>query len=379
MASFARQLYGVFVVGAVALTVLSIVLLLAAALLGGMTAGMDTGDTPRNKTASPDPITGQSVSFEDTTNAREILEVYSVKDSTGYAIQLNGSADSYAKSKTSVSLADERNWSLSTWARLQTTGESQAVASLDGRVVIQYNQSTQQWVGWYYDDGSGYSYDVRVAAPNQPGNLSLVTVTANASHLTIYRNTTQGSTANISTASVAPLNTSVSNLNGTIDEMRVFADATNDSEQSDLYSSPVAPRPERNRTGRIMYDEGSGTTSAFYFTSTSVELSNADWVQGLAGNELTEGTDYELDTASGGVTALAGGRIDGAPVVWIDYRFRPLNFVGQIGETAQVALSLFSSSVIVIPAVTVLSALLGMIVWLSRYAGSSSDDRGNGR
>jgi hypothetical protein len=290
-------IYTVLIVGAVSLVVLSIVLLLGTALVGGMAGAMGVNEDPVNRTASPDPITETAVGFENTNDGREITRVYRVEDSTGTGVELTGAEDSFMQAEADVELATGGNWSVSTWAAVDAgaAGKTMATVSADGRVVIQYNGTDSEWRAWYYEEGGRDSYLANVSAPNQPGDLSLVTATANETHFWIYRNGTRGETKSITTDSIASLNLSATNWDGRLDETRTFDDYTNDTEQSDLTTNPVAPRPDRNRTARLTYDEGEGDTTAMYFTGERATLSNFTWVDGLAGNLLTEGADYTLN------------------------------------------------------------------------------------
>lgn len=362
--------YQILVFGAIALVVLSTTLLLGLAVVGSVADDLGQTKQPRNKTASPDPVTGQAVSFDDTTHSAAVLAVYQVNDSTGYGIRLTGASDSFVESQESFELAGDDTWSVSTWARVNESAGSKTMTavSANGRVLLQYNGTDGNWTAWYYDESSTNSYRVNVSAPDQPGNYTLVTVTSNSTHLWMYANTSKGDVKNITASNIADVGVSATNWNGSLDETRTFDDPTNDSQQSTLYSNPVAPRPDRTRTARIMYDEGSGTTTAIYFTSTRADLSNTTWVTGLSGNELTEGTDYTLDQDAGTITALGGGRIDGAPVVWIDYRYQPLNRVGEVAAALSSAFTLFGSSVIVIPAIGVLAVLFGGLLYAVRVA-----------
>jgi len=380
-----RGQLGVFwllVAGAVVLTVLTVTLLFGMLFVGSVATDLGGSGDPINKTASPNPETAQAVNFENTNGPNEILQVYQVNDSTGYAIELTGTDDSFYKSHSNINLASDENWSVSTWARVDDDAGSKNMTAIsaNGRVIIQYNGSDGNWSAWYYDDGTGNSYVLETSAPDQPGNLTLVTTTANDTHFKLYRNNSLEATANLSTSNVEDADLNATNWDGTLDEARVFDDATNDSEQSDLYNNPVAPRPERNRTARLMFDEGSGDRTAIYFTRTYADLSNHTWVTtGLNGHILTDGVDYTINQDSGTITALDGGPIDGAPVVWIDYEYRALEDVGQVGQNIAPAFELFGQAVLVIPAIAVLGVLIAGLLAAVSMAGSSfgNQSRGN--
>lgn len=381
--------FSVLLGGAIALVVVTVIVLLGLAVVGGMAQSMGTEGDPTNKTGSPNPATGQAVSFENTAGGREVLEVYSVEDSRGNAVRLTGADDSFVQSQESVDLASGDNWTVATWARVRDGqgSASMTAVSANGEVLIQYNGSEGNWSVWYYDEGARNSYRANVSAPDQPGNFTLVTATSNGTHMWIYANQTKGDVVDVTGNSIVDADLSSTNWNGTLDETRTFNGSTNDSEQADLHNNPVAPRPTRDRTARLMYDEGQGDTTAIFFTGTRADLSNFSWVDGLNGHELSEGTDYEIDTGAGTITALDGGKIDGAPVVWIDYRYQPLNRVGKVVDALRPAYQLLGTSVIVIPAAAILAVLIGGLIGAISLAGSVSFDglpgfnnrRGGGR
>lgn len=360
--------FGWLLSGSIALVALTIILLIGILLVGGTATDLGATDDPFNTTASPNSEVGTAISFASTEGEREVLAVYDVNDSTGYAVEFTGASDSYLESDQQVDIGDD-SWTVSTWARVDDGAKNNLMTavSADGRVLIQYLNGT--WSAWYYDEADRNSWRANVSAPDQPGNLSLVTATSNGTHLWIYANTTRGDTVNITGSSIEDATLNSTNWDGSLDETRTFDDETNDSEQSTHYNNPVAPRDERNRTARITYDEGSGQSTAIYFTGVSASLSNFSWVStGLPGNRLSEGTDYQLSEADGTITAIDGGLIDGAPVVWIDYRYQPISNVGQVSEALQGAFDLFSNVPLIIPAVAVLSVLIGGIIGAIKLA-----------
>lgn len=368
--------FAVLVIGAIALVVLSIMLLLGMQLVGQTAGNLGETGGVTNESASPNPVTGSAVSFEDTSGASEVSQVYQVNDSTGYAIRLTGYSDSYYESQQDVDLSADETWSVTTWARVNdsVSSENMTAVSANGRAMIQYNGSSDQWIGWYYDDGTLNSYRLTTSAPDQPNNLTLITFTHNQTHLKLYRNTTLAATQNVSVSAIEDPEINATNWDGTLEETRVFDDATNDSEQSELYNNPVAPRPDRNRTARLMFDEGSGSTTAIYFTGTRADIYNFSWVHGHDGNILNEGTDYELSESDGTITALGGGKIDGAPVVWIDYEYKALDDVGNLGNSMRRAYSLFGQAVIIIPGVAVLAVLVTGLLAATRLSARMSTD-----
>lgn len=365
--------FNVLVAGAIALVLVTVIALLGLTLVGGMTSGLADDLTAQNRTSSPDPVTGAAVSFEDTSpGSGDVTQVYRVNDSTGYAVELTGANDSYVRSQGGVDLYENDTFTASTWARVNSSssGETMTVLAAGSDVTLQYNGTDGNWTAWYYESSTGDSYRVDVDAANQPDNLTWVAAWRNETHFTIYRNTTQGEIVNISASNrSASGEFNASNFNGTLEETRVFDEALNSSERSGVVNNPVAPRPEANRTLRVMYDEGSGSTTALYFAGGErADLSNFSWVHGHDGHVLTEGTDYEIDLSDGTITALAGGRIDGAPVVWIDYEFKPSDRILDLVEPLGTAFGLLSTSTLVIPAAAILAVLIGGVIGSIAFA-----------
>lgn len=357
------------VVGSVSLVVLSVVLLLGLALVGGIATGMDETGPPVNKTGGPDPMVGEAVSFEDTGHAARILEVFTVNDSQGNAVKFTGADDSFLSTDSGVDISKDTTWTVSQGTiNISNTSKTQILLTIgDPELVLLYvdNGSNDNFSAVYL--GTSDSWQVNVSVGGDPHQKQFVQVTRNRSNLTIFHNGTSEST-NLSQEGNSMDISTVGNCECTLDETRADDDVLNGSQRQFLRDNPVAPLDGTNRTVRIMYDEGSGTSTAVFFTSTQATLSNISWVSGFEGHVLTEGTDYRIDSDDGTITALSGGAIDDAPVVWIEYRYEPLSNVGELGQKLAIAFGLFSSGVIVIPAVAILVALLGGIfgafIWL---------------
>lgn len=353
------------VIGAIALVVFSVTLLLGLTITGSVAEGLDDTKDPFNTTSSPDPETGTAVSFEDTSGSATILEVFQVRDTTNTSINLTGADDSFMESQAAFEVSTDDTWSVCTWASVAPGAESDNMTAIsaNGRVLIQYDGSTSNWSIWHFDDGSSQSWRANVSAPNQPGNFSHICGIHNGTHLTAFRNTTEGDSVSTETNdSIADVNVDSGNWNGRIDETRLFDQALNSSQRSALHDYGVRPLPNATRTARITYDEGSGSTTEIYFADTRADLSNITWDDGLTGSVLEEGTDYEMSTSAGTITALSGGLIDGAPVVWIDYRYEPRNAVGNVAEAIRPAFGLFATAALAIPAVVVLGMLVSGLI-----------------
>lgn len=251
-----------------------------------------------------------------------------VRDSLGNAYLFTGAGDSYVESKQPIKFTDNANWSMSVWASVNASAmnETRAVTSLNGRLVLYYNGTTDDWVAWYYDEGDRQSYEVRVAATS-PQDLSNVIVTRNTTTLAIYRNNTQGTTANLSLeSSVSSPN--ASNWHGKEDELRTFGSYLNSSTRQDLIDTPVAYQvPSTNRTARIYFDRDNAPV---YFADTRLQTSNISVVDGLDGhimeeknamNDLVGTSDYVWDTDGPQIKPLSSGQLAHQPVAFVDYSY----------------------------------------------------------
>lgn len=248
-----------------------------------------------------------------------------VLTSRGYAIALTGAADSYFTSTSSIEFAKDSNWTVATWAEVDenSSGETMAAVSLDGRAIIAYNGTTDEWVGWYYDDGSRNSWTVTVPAANQPANLSHVTLKAYNETLVIYRNNTQGGTADLTSDNVSPQPNTTQNWDGRIEETRTFDDPLTSTQQQQLVDSPIAP-VHGNNTARIMYDEPYRTNQRVLFSSAEISTSNASFVTGFEGEELEDGSGlsanhYDWRTDGPQIRLVQGTPYSDYPIVYVDY------------------------------------------------------------
>ncbi len=252
-----------------------------------------------------------------------------VYNSRGWGVNFTGADDSYVESTQSVELGTVGNWSVSTWARVDngSASENMTVVAAGGDVTLQYNGSRGNWTAHYYDRSSRQTWRVDVNSPDPTGNFSLVTATANETHLTIYRNTTRGETVNITGENSVPLG-NYSNFDGVVDETRTFNDTANASEVAAHHAAPIAPSDDRRRTGRIMFDQPNRSQQLFFFADADVAQSNVTFSKALPGevmdrksleNDINGDTDYRWDSDGPRIYVVSGGQLDGAPVAYVDF------------------------------------------------------------
>lgn len=250
-----------------------------------------------------------------------------VTTSRGYAVNLTGAPDSYVKSDDGIDIATDDTWTVSTWARADPDATPNTMTAVDvaGRLSIRYNQTSAEWVAWYYDDGTGNSYELAASDASQPGNYSNVQVVANGTHIQIYHNNTAGDSAALTTSSVADAPANTSEWDGRLEEIRTFDDALNATTRQELVESPVHPQAGTNRTARVMFDEPSASQQPIFFSDATMAQQNVTFSAGFDGQQLTEGqyafagSDYEWMESGPKIRLLDGGDADGAPVVYVDY------------------------------------------------------------
>lgn len=310
--------------------ILSVALAVGVVVMDGVLAGAgEEGAGEATLTAETVPLdpTGGWVRIDTGTGTNE-----TVYNSRGYAVNLTGTNDSYVQSRDTYQIAEDDTWTVaaSGYVDADAENDTMTLVSVNGRVIIDYNGSgaTNQWTAWYYDDGSRNSYRVNVSAPNQPASLTQVSVRSNSTHLTIYRNGTQGETVALSGDSIADANVNATNWNGRLDELRTYDDALTASQISTLHSQPNHPIAGTNQTSRAMFDEPGRSTQRLFFTNTELTTSNVTYSAGWPGevmdgaslwNSITSETDYEWDTNGPKIRPVSGGELDEAPVAYVDY------------------------------------------------------------
>lgn len=291
-----------------------------------------------------------------------------VYETTGYAVNLTGADDSYVNSQSDFEIATDQNWTVSAWGYVDSAASSNnmTLVSANGRAIISYNGSANQWEGWYYDEGARNSYEVTVATSgNETGNLTNVMLVANGTHLAIYRNNTLGGVADITASSTVSAPVESGNWDGRIEEIRTFDEALNATRRGEVVNSPTEEQHDASPTSRAMFDQPNASTQLLLYTDTSLTVSNATYSAGFSEDVQSEGTDYEWDedgqfNDNNGprLKPLAGGDIANAPVAYADYDFEAGSVLASIVPTMTGAYSDFAALAIIVPLVLIVSAIL---------------------
>lgn len=250
-----------------------------------------------------------------------------VYKTTGYAVNLTGASDSYIESTADVDVATSDTWTISVWAYVdEGSGNDEMIAaSVDGRAVISYNGTANQWEGWYYDDGSRNSYEVNITTSgNEVGNFTNVMLWHNNGNLAILRNNESSNLVSTSGGSTVSAPVTANNWNGRLEELRTFDDALNNSERNTIINTPVEQMPNSDPTARAMFDQPGRDTQLLLYTDADIETSNVTYSDGFAAQEMQGdgnlvGADYRWEELGPKVAPIEGEELSGAPVAYVSY------------------------------------------------------------
>lgn len=284
---------------------------------------IDNSDGERVQTAALLDGAGTWTKIGDTTGTNE-----TVHNSRGYAVNLTGSDDSYVESDTDVDVATSDTWTVSVWAYVDggAANDDMIAASVDGRAIIEYNGTADEWRGWYFDDGSGSSYEVNISTSgNEAGNYTNVMLWHNNGQLAIFRDNTSSNLVSTSGDGVVSAPFNATNWNGRLEELRTFDEALNNSERNTIMTEPLEPMPGSNPTARIMFDEPYRDWQYIFYSDANLDTSNVTFSDGFQGTEMQRGQyafagdDYDWNPDGPRIKPLGGGELEDAPVAYVDY------------------------------------------------------------
>lgn len=282
----------------------------------------------------------------DAQGSGSVENLTSATTSLGDQIRLTGASNSYVEA--SGSMETDETWGLCTWAAADQSvvdgDESRTIVGYDTATVY-YDGTSDEYVGWWYDEGARETYDATVSAPD-PRNRSLLCLDHNGTHLSIARNTTVGDETE-TTGSPTVTDPPGDNWDGTLEETRVWDYAPNGSQQQELRANPVLALDDSSSpVGRLTYDVRDRTASSVpaYFAGSSATISNASFEDGFDAVPIDEGVDYSLSGVfSPKFQVLDGGVLDDdGEVAYVTFLAGggPFNILGQLQTTGGAALSL---------------------------------------
>lgn len=311
-------------------TLVTIILFVGVAFVGiGTINAIDEGadgatDSYRQSTVPLDGTQWVEVDDGDAAGTNE-----TVVNSRGVALSFTGADDSALKSKRDVDVSNSGNWTVSQPVlELRDTNNTQTILAIgDPNLYIQYLPAgAGNWSAVYVTTTN--SYRVNVSAPS-PENTSFVTVVKDGSTLTIYRDGTPGE--NVTTTSEHAIGgnlTAAEHADVTLDETRMWGEALSSSQRTAFRDHPVRPVANVQRSLRIIYDQRDADSIQLWFTGTTATATNVTYVDGFNGEVMDEkdnamdligGNDYRWRTTGPEIQPVDGGRLDGAPVAFVDY------------------------------------------------------------
>lgn len=243
---------------------------------------------------------------------------------TGYAVNLTGSGNSFVSSNAEFNISRDNSWSVSIWAHVDqdASSDTMSVVSLDGQAIISYNGQSNQWEGWYYSESSTHSYQVNVSTSGTDvGSFTHLVLQSDGQTLSIYRNTTAGESKSLTSESLTPAPVNATNWDGRLEELRTFDETLNTSQRQTLFDNPVQQQPAWNTTSRAMFDEYTNDRQLLFYTDTTLRQSNVRFSNGFAQINATNVTDYEWNTDGPQIRPRSGGNLEGAPGAYADYTY----------------------------------------------------------
>lgn len=228
-------------------------------------------------------------------------------------------------------------------------------------IMLQYDAGS--WLAYY--NNSTADGKATIDAPS-PHGMTFVCGRWNGTQLQIYRNGTAGSPSTLS-ATTTSRNVSTE-WYGRLDEVRVYNSSLTASQVQSYADHPILPVQGVTPDGRYMFDEGSGGTTHVYFADTTANVVGASWVDGLRDESYTRGVEYELRGEPFSIKVIQGSRLDGAPVLYVEYASAA--YVGLLGDVVTIGGAGF-----VIFLVTLLFVpVVGLLVYIRQSSLSSVFD-----
>lgn len=327
-----------------------LMLLVAGGFVASLVAGAGGG--------AVDVQTGSYTTVDD--GVTEIPSYLDVSATRGNAAAFGPGAGSIDGPNASV----DDTWSTCAVAELDDAANQQATYDVTGwdNATIQLEYANGSWSIWA-QNASGATARATVAA-SSPTNPTAVCGVSDGSSVTIYADGSQGTTD----AYDAAVESRAVSLDwyGTIDEARLFDSTLSASAASRYATDPWAPFPGEDRTSRYYLDEGQGTDTRVVFQSPNATLvGDVGWGDGVDDPQLQNGTDYEIGVGPLEIKPLAGGQVDGAPILYVEYSTNAFGAIvlsiADLGETAFVLLivALLAIPVVAIVVVVRSTGLLG--------------------
>jgi len=269
-----------------------------------------------------------------------IEEHQGAQSTLGDQATLDGSTD--AEIAADIDAATAGNQALCAWATPDSVSSHRAIAGYQ-YLELSYNGTSDKWRAYYYDEQTRSGY----AATATPGNTATPTLLCGqvdraGNRVELYENATEVAAANIDGGGVAdaPPDT---NWNGGLEEIRVFNDTVNASQQSEWLGEPVLSMDGAAPVARLMFDvrdRGASSVPVFFASGDATVGAGVTFTDGFSGPSISRGTDYSVGGLDNNVfSTLSGGVFDeSGEVIYASFIYSQfggvINRTVQIGQTA---------------------------------------------
>jgi hypothetical protein len=251
-----------------------------------------------------------------------------VRATRGNGLQL----DESAVTSTATDNVTDGSWTLCAVGQLASdanTNATYALAAADnGTALLLF--SNQSWVAYYQNASTGDTAKATLSASSPQSSLTPVCgrYDDTSNELVVMAG---GTVSAPDTADATTDSRSVAHdWRGAIDELRVFDEAVANATLTAYASDPIQPFPSTQRAARMMFDEGSGSTTTVYFAGEEASIGTATWTDGVSGPGLSAGSDYSISVDPLVITVLSGGYVEGAPVVFVSWGGNPIPLWGAV-------------------------------------------------
>jgi len=286
------------------ISVALIMLLLVSSVLSAVAAGFINTQT----TSATVPADNEFSSVSETPS----FENLSVAATSGQALRLDGG---YVPAPADVTIDDNNGGTLMATAALDSGANQSAayhVAGADGDLVLRFDDG--QWLAIYANQTT-----TTASAPASSAT-DYTTLSARwdgaSDELTLF---VDGSAANTTSIGTTEQRQVANNLDGRIEEVRIFDSALGNSPITTYHGDPINSLNGQTHETRLLFDEGEGSsTLAFYQGAQADIVGPHSWTTGVEQGQTPQaGTDFEVSGNS--IRVVSGGYLDGQPKLYLSF------------------------------------------------------------
>lgn len=245
-------------------------------------------------------------------------DIAEVADTTGRAMRVDGDGGVSIDGGFG-GIANDSTMAFATYADVDNTSRGSRLVRVGNAWALNYIAANGgQYELLYFNISSRNSYRLTVAASQTPGALQPVIVERSGPTVRLYNETGASASLTIdpSSESTAQLS-SVSDLDGRIDETRAWDRPLNTTQRATYRSDGIEPVAVGNRSARLQFDT-TGDSVAVDFAAASGSLSGtASRGDGLDKTELQQGSDFNASEQGSEtrISVIQGGALTDQPRV----------------------------------------------------------------